>query len=858
MRNGYGLLIFLAASSLAFAQGISVTFKVNTATHPGGVTDSTHTMTVRGSFNGWSATTEGTLVNGGGDFWSVTVALSDTFTTSHSINYKFVSDDGAGVSWEDAISDRSLALTAGGTIDAGLAYWDQTTDLYTATDSIDVWFRINMGGEAAFDADLDTVLVAGGDAPLTWDASSVELIREGTTDFYSALASFSNDSSGQTAEYKFIYNRAGITWESVDNRTHILGADTTLAWKWFSDTPKPAAVDTFKVTFIVNTATVDNFTDSTTIGFVSGSFDGWTDHQGDTLTTMGDYSSISLDVIGDAAGVDITYKFLYEDITAVNWEDDPNRDITVSSDTTISNWWNRVEPFTATDSIDVWFRVNMEGDLDFDSSAATVYAAGGIPPLQWGNTSIMLTREGSSWYYSGLVSFHNDSAGVTVPYKFIYDQGGIHWEDVAGGGDRTFMLGVDTTIAFKYFSDTPPTTEVPITANVVFSVDVGAYKEMEIFSVAGNDTMQVRGGFNGWASTALPDQSDLVLERISGTDIFFKSIAITKFVATTDEYKFYIKFSSADSAAFVAENPYWFADMGYENPAKTGGGNRSYTFVGDENTPQELPVAYYNGIPPDALIPSGTTTSLTFTADMRYAATADPQLFFPGADSVWWVPKDEWAAHVLGYIRDSEQVERRSALKMTPTTANDSIFTITFDWVGPIPWSLVYVYEWGSTANDYAQEGGGFAAGRFRSRYIPPVSVSTTAVTWPTAYNVPVDTAGVDPPLVVEDEPSLALAVDDLATVPTAFRVAQNYPNPFNPSTTINFVLPAAETVTFTVYNILGQKVASLTQDFPGPGAYSFKWHGLTGRGRPSASGIYFYQVKTSTESVIRKMTLLR
>ena len=153
----------------------------------------------------------------------------------------------------------------------------------------------------------------------------------------------------------------------------------------------------------------------------------------------------------------------------------------------------------------------------------------------------------------------------------------------------------------------------------------------------------------------------------------------------------------------MAENPYWFADMGYENPAKTGGGNRSFAFRGDRGSPQELPLYYYNGIPIEALIPAGDSVSVTFTADMRFAATDDPQQFVPGADSVWWVPKDEWAAHVLGYIRDTETVERRSALKMTPTQANDSIYTITFDWVGPIPWSLVYVYEWGSVANDYIQ-----------------------------------------------------------------------------------------------------------------------------------------------------------
>ncbi|MCK4577744.1 MAG: T9SS type A sorting domain-containing protein, partial [Candidatus Marinimicrobia bacterium] len=318
----------------------------------------------------------------------------------------------------------------------------------------------------------------------------------------------------------------------------------------------------------------------------------------------------------------------------------------------------------------------------------------------------------------------------------------------------------------------------------------------------------------------------------------------------------YIKFSHEDSLKFVAQNPYFFADMGYENPAKTGGGNRSFTFVGDTNTTQQLPLEYYNGISVETLIREGGTVTLTFTADMRYAATDDPVQWVPG-DSVYWIPKDEWAAHVLGYIRESASDEKRSALLMTKSTANDSIFTITFDWVGPIPYTLVYVYEYGSVANGYVQEGGGYDKGRFRTRYIQPTIVDP--VTWPAAYDVPLDTAGTPIPLPVEDAPAgLVLFANDNLMVPDKFKVSQNYPNPFNPTTEIQFTLPAAGEVTFTVYNILGQQVATLTENFPAAGAYSFRWNGHNQRGAAVASGIYFYQVRSGDKAITRKMTLLR
>jgi hypothetical protein len=88
---------------------------------------------------------------------------------------------------------------------------------------------------------------------------------------------------------------------------------------------------------------------------------------------------------------------------------------------------------------------------------------------------------------------------------------------------------------------------------------------------------------------------------------------------------------------------------------------------------------------------------------------------------------------------------------------------------------------------------------------------------------------------------------------PAAFAVDQNSPNPFNPSTTINFTIPAAGNVSIDVYNVAGQKVDTIANEFMGAGSHSVTWNanGLS-------AGVYFYTVKTGDLSKTVKMTLLK
>jgi len=99
---------------------------------------------------------------------------------------------------------------------------------------------------------------------------------------------------------------------------------------------------------------------------------------------------------------------------------------------------------------------------------------------------------------------------------------------------------------------------------------------------------------------------------------------------------------------------------------------------------------------------------------------------------------------------------------------------------------------------------------------------------------------------------------EDEAIGITGFELFQNYPNPFNSVTQIRYELPKESNVQLTVYNILGQKVAILTNERQARGLKIMTWEGKDDKGREVASGIYFYRIEVGDFVETRKMLLLK
>lgn len=100
--------------------------------------------------------------------------------------------------------------------------------------------------------------------------------------------------------------------------------------------------------------------------------------------------------------------------------------------------------------------------------------------------------------------------------------------------------------------------------------------------------------------------------------------------------------------------------------------------------------------------------------------------------------------------------------------------------------------------------------------------------------------------------------ITDNKIIPNKLNLYQNYPNPFNPSTTIYYSIPNPARVNLNIYNINGQKIKTLVNQFQKSGNYTIEWDGKDSNGKLVSPGIYFYKISTHSQSEIKRMLLFR
>ena len=113
-------------------------------------------------------------------------------------------------------------------------------------------------------------------------------------------------------------------------------------------------------------------------------------------------------------------------------------------------------------------------------------------------------------------------------------------------------------------------------------------------------------------------------------------------------------------------------------------------------------------------------------------------------------------------------------------------------------------------------------------------------------------------PLIYEAFPefsrtTLSLSGANTSHLPQTYALDQNYPNPFNPYTNISFDLPVASHVNLKIYNVLGQEVTNLVNEFMEAGSHSVSWDAAR-----YSSGVYFYRISAENFTETKKMMLLK
>lgn len=104
----------------------------------------------------------------------------------------------------------------------------------------------------------------------------------------------------------------------------------------------------------------------------------------------------------------------------------------------------------------------------------------------------------------------------------------------------------------------------------------------------------------------------------------------------------------------------------------------------------------------------------------------------------------------------------------------------------------------------------------------------------------------------IDYQPMVGVEIDPI-TAPIEYTLSKNYPNPFNPVTRIDFSLPTTSMIKLTVYDIMGNEIATLVNEVRSTGV-----HSVTFDGSDLSSGIYFYKLQNDSEILTNKMMLVK
>jgi hypothetical protein len=648
------------------------------------------------------------------------------------------------------------------------------------------------------------------------------------------------------------------------------------------------ALAAINVTYVANMSTLTGMgaTDSTYTVQFCGSEVGpeGSDLWQNNFLTWGDDSQLATNVGGDyweltvaypdsMAGWRMAYKIRYKSETdeAFHWEENVvggNRMyvLPASGDTTlapayVNNDFN--PPYTPSDSVDVFLRVNMGADDGF-SEALILSMVGDLPingtgTNMWSPGTYALSQEGSSDFWN----IHLKFAPATMPVSdrgFRFHNNGTNWDGHSENLQGAYGMGenrkisiptTDTTVAWVWWNDVVGGNfEGSDSANILFGVNMAAAVENNGFEIG--DTLELRLGYELSSTEVL----EIQMTHVGGTQMY--QAQVNDVPLTFGEYLYYQYYlikkgaeqrevyynfdydGSTPSAAerrrvIIADGDEQVADIS----ANAGDERRMPFFRNNNLLAQDVTVHVECDLRPAyaAIIKGGKTIVPTQGSGDISSAAQITGVAINGPLSN--TGEGTWAGWGSSLMSD---VNRKMWDDGThgDATAGDTIYTITYFMSPDSGHTVGQECKFG--LNGYDNESGDGVG--YGNNHIVNIDDSQAE-----SY-LYVPFGSINPTFFSDWTPTKGVGVADL---PENFVLAQNYPNPFNPSTTITFALPTSADVTLRIFDMAGRTIQTLVEGYVNAGSYDVSFDGSS-----LASGVYFYQLTAENTNIVKKMVLMK
>ena len=641
------------------------------------------------------------------------------------------------------------------------------------------------------------------------------------------------------------------------------------------------------VTYVANMSTLTGMgaTDSTYAVQIRGSEVGpeGTDNWYNIFLTWGDDSQNATNVGGDYWELEVTYpdsmigwrmayKICYMDTVneeAYHWEENVvggNRIYVLPAvDTTLAVAYvnnNYDPPYTPSDSIDVFFRLNMSADEGFMPDC-TLSMVGGLPingagTNMWSPGTYALTQEGSSDFWNIHLKF-DPSVMPVADQMYRFHNNGDAWNGHSENLNGAYFVGnenrgidlpaKDTTIAWVWWNDVPGGTfESTDTTDLVFGVNMSKAVENNGFEIG--DTLQVRLGYELSSAEVLEVQ----MTHVGGTQMY--SAQVNDVPVEFGEYLYYQYYmikngveqrevyynfnydGSTPSAAerrrvIIADGDEEIADISNSD----GDDRRMPFFRNNSLLAQDVTVHVECDLRPAfATVGAGKTLNDIQGSQDISSVSQITGVAMNGPFSNFG--EGTWAGWGSSLMSDTNRVMYDDGTH-GDATAGDTIYTLTYLMSPDSGHTVGQECKFGINGGD--NEGG---EGGYGNNHIVNIDDSDSETYLYIAFG------SINPTFYSDWTYTPGVSVED---IPASFVLAQNYPNPFNPVTTITFALPTSADVKLNVFDMAGRHVKTLVNGHVNAGSYDVNFDASN-----LASGVYFYRLSSDNVNIVKKMVLMK